>query len=233
MSRPLILLSLLLLLLHDARAQQSKFSVGTGLGLNITNVSGYDDLPGVNGNDPVNLNQLRFYTLFGYRFAKNFVILAEPAYEEKGFKQTGLLELVDDSGNVNVENAELLTLSHYITLPLTLNFTAGNKIRLNAGAGPFLAFLLETKFRLKSLDSENAYEDVDVTSQYNSVDYGIVGRLSVEFRLISFLSIEVGAHYMVSLPSIYVDDVGQSLKNRSIYAGAGLRFYLAGGSKEE
>ena len=101
---------------------------------------------------------------------------------------------------------------------------------MNAGAGVYLGFLTESTLRVEADDLSPGIEDIDYATSYKSFDYGTVVRASLEFKLLSFLALEGGVNYSVGLKGIGSDEffTKETLKNKSLYAGVGLRFYLAG-----
>ncbi len=217
-------------------AQESAFSMGTGLGLNVTNVSGKADLPSRSDIESFNLTGIRFYSLIGIKFNRRLVLLIEPSYEQKGFKQKELL--VDSNITLDTSlwtvSGDLLYMSNYFTIPVTLNLTVGDRIRLNLGAGGYLGFLSESRLRVEADDLSPGVEDIDYSNSFSSMDFGALARVSVEFKLLTFLAIELGGSYSVGLKDVATEEYfsDETLKNKSLYAGAGLRFYFAGSGSE-
>ncbi|GEM_PF-3779516 len=230
--KKLILLSAGLLMINSVIAQQSKFEIGLGAGVNITNVSGFDKADSIIQDKSKNFSGIRIYSLLGYRFSKNLILLFEPGFEQKGFKTANFFVL--DTNNVIIPG-DLLYISNYYDFPLTLNLVFGKMIQLHAGAGGYVGVLESAKIKVKPANADVKAEDIDYTSSYSSLDYGVLIRASVVIQLGSWLGIEAGVNYSKGIADISEDNNGisLSLKNHSIYAGAGVRFFLAGKTEKK
>lgn len=223
-------ISLITCLTQFCFAQESKFSFGVGGGLNITNISGTNDLPDFYEFN--NLTGYRANVLLGYKFSEHVVMFFEPGIEQKGYK-TGEIEFTDEVGNDLGISAILIYITNYVTFPLTLNFTTGNKIKFNLGAGIYTGVITSSKVNFKPKSLNINPTDLGITSEYSSFDYGATARSSFEIKLISFLALEISGNYSFGLTKINKGEFfsDKNLKNRSIFAGAGVRFYFAGKSK--
>lgn len=110
----------------------------------------------------------------------------DPGFEQKRYNRT--YTFTDQGGNV-VGDFKTTSRFNYITVPVLLRASIGNKIHYFLNTGPYIGFLLSSKFKY---DDDNS--TINYTKNYHTADIGITAGIglavpikdkfsfSVEFR---------------------------------------------------
>lgn len=98
-------------------------------------------------------------------------------YDKKGNKQNVLLTIIDEDENSFEIEATAKTNFTYLTLPVRYNYQIGNKVRFEAGAGFYTAFLLKQELSQRIFFFISTKEDQ--TDLYKRLDFGLSGSLAL------------------------------------------------------
>jgi hypothetical protein len=148
----------------ELKAQTNKFEFGVEASPSFTFLKGSDFIE-------------KFYngTLgysggisFQYNFGKRVALRTNIAYERKGGANYGGFT---DNYGATIGNSSLNYIFDYLTLPVLVRFSFGNKVKYFINGGPYLGYLLSQTFVIKGDNFKTV--NIDNTSNYNSLDAGI------------------------------------------------------------
>jgi hypothetical protein len=164
--RLIILLLLTFLFPTTSRSQKNKSEIGIECGPGLTSLHGNDILE--NLNDPA----IGFSSgiFFQYNISNSLSIRTNLSFERKGV--VGKVPITDNNGNYL---GVLTTHSNYnyLTIPVLLRTTFGNKIKFFLNAGPFFSYLL--KQNTVSKGSNMPRTTTNNTNLFKRFDAGITG----------------------------------------------------------
>ena len=155
---------ILFLFCNQLNAQTNKFEIGVEVSPSFTFLKGRDFIE-------------KFYngTLgysggisFQYNFGKKVALRSNISYERKGGAHYGGLT---DNYGASIENSSLNYNFDYLTLPILVRFSFGNKVKYFINGGPYLGYLLSQTFVIKGDNYKT--NTIENTSSYNSLDAGI------------------------------------------------------------
>ncbi|HLG35760.1 MAG TPA: porin family protein [Bacteroidia bacterium] len=223
MKKPLLLLMLASLLTLNTQAQQKIITFGVEGGIGITSLN-YD-------NETINeLYDSRTGYAAGfalqYNFPKILSLRSGAMFESKG--TTSDLTLVNISGNP-VSTGELKYDLGYLTVPLLLRATFGNKINFFVQGGPYWATLLSAKLKYEPVPP-NTDTEIDMIHLYESSEFGVSGGIGVSsiFNNLIVISIEVRNNMGIT-------DIAKEtyeVKTRSLLFLTGVAFTFGARSEE-
>ena len=160
-----------------------------------------------------------------YNFPKIFSLRSGAMFEMKGTSSD--ITFTDMNGSV-IGNGELKYNLGYLTVPLLLRATFGNKINFFLDGGPYWASLLSAKLAVDPAP-QNINPETDVKYQFESSEFGVSGGIgaSAIFNEIIVLSVEVRNNSGIT--DIWKDVY--KVRTRSLLFLAGVA--LTVGSREE
>jgi hypothetical protein len=206
----------------STQAQQKVFTLGVEGGISVASLH-YDNK---NINDLYNSRTgYAAGIALQYNFPKVFSLRSGAMFETKG-TTTDIL-LVDNAGTP-VNTGEVNYVLGYLTIPLMLRATFGNKINFFVEGGPYYASLLSAKLKYTPLPPHTETE-ANMIDFYNSSDFGISGGVGVSsiFNNLIVPSLEVRNNMGIT-------DIGDDVievKTRSLLFLAGVALTI--GSRKE
>jgi hypothetical protein len=153
-------------------AQDSKFELGVQGGPSITSIR-Y-----LNGERKAFKSAAAFSGgfFFQYNLNKTFSLRIDPSYEQKGYKIKN--DFTDSQGNVTGEG-KVRGNFDYITLPLLLRASVGNKVKYFVNAGPYMGLLLYQNNIVQKPLFEGAKRTFSNTNAYKTTDIGITAGIGL------------------------------------------------------
>jgi hypothetical protein len=220
--KALFLSAIIILLALSTQAQQKiiTFGVEGGIGISSLNYDNknlndiYDSRTGLAGGIALQ-----------YNFPKVLSLRSGAMLETKG--DVTNITFTNVQGNITGSGEMKRTLG-YLTVPLMLRATFGNKINLFVQGGPYWAALLSARVNLDVVPDTFEYEP-DIKDLYESSEFGVSGGIGVSsvFNEMIVLSIEVRNNMGIT-------DVGKNTykaQTRSLLFLAGVA--LTVGSRED
>jgi len=165
MRKILVLLAITFCALYGAQAQ---VKWGANAGINISNVHHLEVV------HPKSLVTVQFSGFAAVPLSKSFIIQPSLGYRGKGFKIAGSFDSTRNHTNVAYNYLQL-------SAPVLLRCNKNDNYKLYAGAGPYLAYLLNVK-------SDGSHLPID---NYNRVDFGF------DFSI----ALTIGKRWVVELAS--------------------------------
>ena len=141
-----ILLAIIMLFCSETSlGQTNKFDIGLEKGPSLTSLRGNDYVEDF--NDPT----IGFSSglTFQYNFPKLISIRTNVAYERKG--AFSKFQFTDIAGNP-IREITLYTNFYYLTMPLLIRLTFGNKIRFFVNIGPYFGYLIIQTFETSAFN---------------------------------------------------------------------------------
>lgn len=198
---------------------QQFFTVGPRLGLNVSNLSGVNDIKAKAG--------LTVGAFMLYSFQEHFGISADVLYSMEGAKFTDL----NNIGNVSTKTENNIALG-YLRIPLLANVffgEYGNRFRPKVSLGPSVGLLLSAKNKFKSVTNNSStdvitIEDKDnVKNNFKSVDLGAVVGAGFNYRLAESVWWNFDLRYYIGATDINDRPlVSNTIKNNSFSVCLGL-----------
>ena len=119
-----------------------------------------------------------------YNFPKVLSVRTNIAFERKGNMTSGILEATDQNGyNLGSYNYRINNNSDYLTLPILVRATFGDKIKLFINAGPYLGALLNDELVTRTNGEKYglpAKVSKNVTNESNRLDIGLTTGIGLE-----------------------------------------------------
>jgi len=173
-------------------AQNNKFDVG---------IEGGPSLISLRGNVALD-NQTATVGFLGgvfcqYNISKMFSLRTGLAYEQKGTTSPTFVN--DNLGNV-LGQTDVRSQFNYLTMPILLRATTGQKIKYFINMGPYFGYLINQ--RIETVDSEFTRGFTNNTFFYQRQDVGISSGLGVIFPIKSKFAISVEARNNLGLVNI-------------------------------
>jgi len=170
----------------QASAQQNVFTIGAEGGISVTSLN-YD-------NKTINdIYESRTGYAAGlslqYNFPKVFSLRSGAMFELKG--DFSKITFTDVNGNV-IGVGEVKKNLGYLTIPLYLRATFGNKINFFIQGGPYWSSLLSARLDIDPLPASINYNS-DIKYQFESSEFGLSGGIGVSsvFNNLIVISFEV------------------------------------------
>lgn len=138
-------------------------------------------------------------------------------YSQKGYALNGDIKI--DKLDFLGANASIQVQSHYIDVPLLLKLTPVKGLQLYAG--PQLSYLVKNNLNMKAglLGISLLNRNMDITDQFNQVDWAIVGGVGYKFDN----GFSVSAGYDHGLSKLDKNEMFNSY-NRVVKVGVGFEF---------
>lgn len=194
----LIALSFISIGTSSLHAQNSMFDLGLEGGPNLSTVSITSKFFEAN-TKPVAFGSGGF--IFQYNF-KNFLSLKTGlSYQRKGFQfPEGPLVNID---GYFIGTGKTTYSLDYMTLPILVKASFGEKVQFFVNAGPYVGFLLGKNERFKSItnDSEQIYQNKDMTG-LKRWDFGVAGGVGIAIPIKTFWVISIEARNYTGLSDI-------------------------------
>ena len=163
-------------------SQQYKFEVGTQLGPNLSLFRFDNQMLKDNTKNIINFTGNIFIQ---YNFNKTFSLKIQPGYENKVFKFKPYTNNANDL-NIEVERGRAL---NYLTIPLLLKASIGNKVKYYFNAGPYVGFILSETF-LYSYPYSNEIKKMSLNDKTfssmriaNSIDIGVTSGIGMDIPI--------------------------------------------------
>ena len=216
-----ILLAIIMLFCSETSlGQTNKFDIGLENGPSLRSLWG-DDLV-ENSTDPT----IGFSTgqTFQYNFPKLISIRTNVTYERKG--AFSKLQLTDVAGNPIKEITFYINLD-YLTMPLLIRLTFGNKIKFFVNIGPYFSYLINQTFDTSAFNLFPIFIS-DNTDSFKRFDMGLSsglgGGLPINDNFLLTLEIRnnLGFYNVSNVP---IDNNGSILTNSTnLLIGIAYRF---------
>lgn len=200
--------SFLLLSQFGAVAQHSSWKVGLSFGSSQSEIVGgplverfFDPIQTF--SPAVNLQ---------YVLNKNFSLIGEFRFERKGIQANQ--ELFSEEGVV-VGSSEQTHHFNYVVVPVLLRLTTGEKWKLFANVGPYLAYLVNQRTLYDTtIDGNSLRQTEDEISRYNRSDLGISAGLGLSILVSERILVNVEARNNFGLSNMRrVDVIGSEVLN--------------------
>jgi len=209
-------------------AQQNRITFGVEGGIGVANLSSdnayYEDIYESRTGYAAGI-------AFQYNFPKVISLRTGIMYELKGASSD--ITFTDNNGNVTgvVKTFDDLD---YLTIPLLLRATFGDKINFFVNAGPYYALLLKRTWVFEDkiiLPNGDVMEDIDLTDDTEKSDFGISGGLGASAVFNERIVISLEARNNLGMTDIAPEThAPDKLKTRTILILAGVAFKF--GSRE-
>ncbi|MEP6676155.1 MAG: outer membrane beta-barrel protein [Ferruginibacter sp.] len=134
---------------------------------------------------------------------KNFGVKAFLQYEQYGWKYRSLT--FENSTGTGFAKGDVIYKFDYLNLTVLPEFTFGNKIKFNAGAGLFVGLLLNNKTTMKLQDQSAPYQMTTTSSKSNNLkplNFGISGDIGIQIPINSKMKINFDVRDNAALTSI-------------------------------
>jgi hypothetical protein len=151
-------------------AQDNKFEIGMQGGPNISSLRFQNQTFAVKNNSLVAFSGGLF---FQYNLNKTFSLRADPGFERKGYHYNYNYNYPLP----NISNEKVRESFNYLTIPVLLRASIGNKIRYFINAGPYIGFLLSEKER--DTPPNQATLIYNNTNYYTKTDLGITAGIGL------------------------------------------------------
>jgi hypothetical protein len=204
-----------LLLAANSFAQQKVFTLGVEGGISVASLN--------SDNETVNdIYESRTGYAAGFSFQYNFPkilsLRSGVMFELKGMTSDIILM---DASLTQVNNGEWTQDLGYLTIPLMLRATFGNKINVFVQGGPYWATLVSAKIKYEPIPP-NTETEIDVIEGYYKSEFGVSGGIGISsiFNNLIVISVEVRNNYGISNISNNVYETN----NRSLLFLAGVGF---------
>jgi hypothetical protein len=146
--------------------QVRKHEIGFGGGAGISFVRGFEESSGYR----IPALSYAFGITYQYRFSERVSFCAELDYEHKG----SAYKIPLTGENSDPDDAIVAhTNYNYLILPILARFSFGNQHNLFCNAGPYVGYLMKVHAIVEDEDSNNYFEEFDVTDQSYTYDFGI------------------------------------------------------------
>ena len=207
---------------NGRQAQQKIFTIGAEGGISIASLSFEDK----NINDAYESRTgYAAGVALQYNFKKVFSLRTGAVFERKGTKTE--LTFTDTSANI-IGTGELKINLGYLSIPLLLRATFGNKINFFVQGGPYWAALLTARQELET-EAPNITVEPDIKYAYESSEFGVSGGIGAAalFNEMILLSVEVRNNLGIT----DIRHASYEVKTRSLLFLAGVA--LTFGSRKE
>ncbi|NEQ49472.1 MAG: PorT family protein [Leptolyngbya sp. SIO3F4] len=192
-------------------------------------------LAGVNGSDYSDSSDFEFnprYTFMTgvqvvYDLMPSLAVEADVLYVNRKFGYTVIAQ--DVNGN-DLQRGEFNTELRYISIPLFLRYSYGERWKVYGGAGPEVNFLLlaqqrygDDVFRALTRQGFDGQQNTNVSRSYETVYLGINGQAGVQAPITDMISVDLGVRYGVALTNLS-DDSDARFNGFQFLAGLQARF---------
>ncbi|MBK0404864.1 PorT family protein [Adhaeribacter sp. BT258] len=184
-----ILTLLLLSLAFQTSAQSHKYTLGLELGGNRSCSYGNDLLR----NNAAAITRTSGGVSFQLNLNSVFAIKTGLAYEQKGFTTPFWFGSYENIGTLKF-------LHTYLTVPVLVRATFGNKFRYFVNTGPYIGFALTHKYSFEEpgkADLEN-----DINKEYKPLDYGFSLGAGISYPLNPRIDLSLEARNNLGLKNI-------------------------------
>lgn len=199
------LLLSILIQAHQIFAQQ-KPSFGANIGPSISNFSR------ITFEDQNPLFRITSSISMRSPISKKLAIYSQLAYEKKGIKGEKL-GVLDSSAIILIDEVVPITKYNYLTLPVVLEYSIGEKFKYSIGLGAYAAYLIRVK---DILDYDKAGRKTSIRRDFrflNRFDFGLTASANVMYPLTDKLAINVNLLHNRGLNSV----VEKEFSLKSVY----------------
>jgi len=126
-----------------------------------------------------------------YRLTENSYINTKVLYERKGGKLDFTLR---DANNQSTGDGSTRAAFDYITIPVQWRYETGNKIRFQAGAGIYGAYLLQQSYITRAKNLPEADNTMVATDYYQRFDFGASVSATTYIPLNESLKLAIGVN---------------------------------------
>ncbi|POS01488.1 outer membrane protein with beta-barrel domain [Flavobacterium croceum DSM 17960] len=209
-------------------SQNSKIKFGFQTGLNYSNFRGY--------NIPASFNQVysespAFAYLggfnFEYQFKEKLSLKLELNYERKSQKGDNNIEIRQSFDEpAQAYNFTTKRNYDYLVLPILLKYSFTNKNSFYVNGGPFIGYLLKSKFTNNFNVAGFNSSDLETTKDNKKTDFGLSFGLGKNFELSNNKTINLEMRENLGLINTSKIDVwnGGTVKTNSINLIVGISF---------
>ena len=152
-------------------------------------------------------NNLNTGIIFDYGFSKLISIRTGVNYDQKGFADN--ITFTDAQGNI-LGDSKLHFDFNYLTIPVLLKFTIGDKYRVYGNVGLFGSYILSAGVfgpKYNSNGKESGDELLmDEKNHVNKIDYGMILGFGVEYKIKTKFIIGIDARFNQSFNNIDTKD---------------------------
>lgn len=200
-------------------AQDYKFEIGIQGGPNYTAMRFKNDMiqeynkPRMSASGSI-FFQYNFSNLFSFRF--------DPGFESWSYKTKDFVA-TDPAGNI-IGTIKIHTTFNYITLPILLRASLGNKTKVFFNAGPSFNVLLQEKNVVKGAGYSTEQKNTD---QYKTLNMGIVAGIGIGIPIKENLSLSFEIRNNLGLTNINKNsnkDFGIKTNSTSLLVGLAYKF---------
>lgn len=210
---------LLLLWCNKSFAQQSRFEFGLHTGLNLNTARGN----AYTSPKPDNLLGVHFGFDVDYKLSERFRLKAMPQLDVNGWAFRSLLFEGIPPDTV-MQKGSAVTRLVYLNLPMTLNYSFGNKIEYNFGVGVFCGLLSDEKLIINQKVAPGVVRvrSSEDTDNYKRFNFGLSISANAKFPISQRLKLNIGLLENLGLANI--NRSGERLKTQALSAMCGVIF---------
>jgi len=205
--------------------QNSKIDIGIEGGISYISLRGNNLVEYM--NDDLSYGFLSSLNI-SYNFSEYISLKTSIGYERKGTSVNDLAFLDEFGSTICNEECKYKLNLDYLTIPLFIQFTYGNKINLFANTGPYIGFLLKGKEVINGAPNQTSDIENIVTNNFKKTDFGISFGIGAKYNIKEkfFISLEIRDNLgLINISSVPVvnDD---TIKTNSIIGILGIGYKI-------
>ena len=216
--KSILFISLLLLFwCNKSFSQQSRFEFGLHAGLNLNTARG----KAYTSPKPDNLLGVHFGFDVDYKLSERFKLKAMPQLDVNGWAFRSLFFEGIPPDTV-MQKGSAVTRLVYLNLPMTVNYSFGDKIEYNFGVGVFGGLLLDEKLIINQKIAPGVVivRSSDDTDNYKRINFGLSISAGAKFPISERLKLNIGILNNLGLANI--NRTGGSIKTNALSAILGV-----------
>lgn len=216
--KSILFISLLLLFwCNKSFSQQSRFEFGLHAGLNLNTARGN----AYTSPKPDNLLGVHFGFDVDYKLSERFKLKAMPQLDVNGWAFRSLFFEGIPPDTV-MQKGSAVTRLVYLNLPMTVNYSFGDKIEYNFGVGVFGGLLLDEKLIINQKIAPGVVivRSSDDTDNYKRINFGLSISAGAKFPISERLKLNIGILNNLGLANI--NRTGGSIKTNALSAILGV-----------
>ena len=208
---------LLLFWCNKSFSQQSRFEFGLHAGLNLNTARGN----AYTSPKPDNLLGVHFGFDVDYKLSERFKLKAMPQLDVNGWVFRSLFFEGIPPDTV-MQKGSAVTRLVYLNLPMTVNYSFGNKIEYDFGVGVFGGLLLDEKLIInqKIAPGQVIVRSSEDTDNYKRINFGLSISAGAKFPISERLKLNIGILKNLGLANI--NRTGGSIKTNALSAMLGV-----------
>lgn len=180
------------------------------------------------GDGLSNRNGIGFGLSYNRILENNLNISLELAYEEKGIQ--GTIFYSDSVGQFNGTTSGIDYYFNYLSLPMMLGYSFGNKFRVIPEIGFRASYLLNAETKFPNIVNQKNTGDIktDRTEDIRSFDFGVAFNLNCVFFIENNIALELGYNFDQSITEFDENNLFSTEESKHRYSGFefGIKYLL-------